>query len=216
MINAIIFSRVSTASQDTERQTTELTEYAKKCGYNLVGAIEEQISGAKKTKDRPELLKLLKLIEDGKVNKVLVWELSRLGRNVIEILQVIETLNEKKVRLFIKNFNLETLNDDLTPNPLSMFMIQVLLSVASMERINIRQRMVSGYNSYRAKGGVVGRTKGKKEERADFLEKHSAVVKHLKKGLSIRNISKLTGNTSSATIIKIKKILNTPTTIQAS
>lgn len=208
MTNTIIFSRVSTLIQDTERQTNELTEYAQKMGYKLVGVIEEQISGAKKTKERPELLKLIKLIDDGKINKVLVWELSRLGRNVIEILQVIDLFNEKKVSLYIKNFNLETLNDDFTPNSLSMFMIQILLSVASLERLSTRQRMASGYNNFLQNGGVVGRTKGRKEEREGFLEKHSDVVKLIKKGISVRNISKLTGNTSSATIIKVKKTLN--------
>ena len=52
---------------------------------------------------------------------------------------------------------METLNEDLTPNPLSMFMIQILLSVASMERLSIRQRMSSGYKNYRQNGGKVGK-----------------------------------------------------------
>ena len=132
MINCVIFSRVSTLMQDTDRQTEELKEYAVKMDYNLITVIEEQISGAKKNKERPELIKLMKLIDEGKVNKVLVWELSRLGRNVVEILQVIQIFNEKKVSLYIKNFSLETLNDDLKPNPLSMFMIQILLNMKSL------------------------------------------------------------------------------------
>ena len=105
MVNCVIFCRVSTLIQDTERQTAELNDYANKMGYNLVAVFEEQISGAKKNKDRPELMKLIALIDEGKVNKVLVWELSRLGRNVVEILQVIELFKEKKVSLFIKNLN---------------------------------------------------------------------------------------------------------------
>lgn len=207
MINCIIFSRVSTEIQDTARQTLELKEYCQKMGYNLVSVIEEQISGAKKNKDRPELIKLINLIDEGKVNMVLVWELSRLGRNVIEILQAIEILNEKKVRLFIKNFNLETLDDDLKPNPLSMFMIQILLSVASMERTMIRQRMYSGYLKHLKDGGAIGRKKGVFETKEQLLEKHKEVAKLLKKGVSVRNISKLTNNTSLATIVKVNKLL---------
>ena len=207
MVNCVIFCRVSTLIQDTERQTAELNDYANKMGYNLVAVFEEQISGAKKNKDRPELMKLIALIDEGKVNKVLVWELSRLGRNVVEILQVIELFKEKKVSLFIKNFNLETLNEDLTPNPLSMFMIQILLSVAEMERVSIRQRMYSGYLKHRNDGKTVGRKKGVYETKEKLLEKHKEVVKLLKKGLSVRNISKLTNDTSFATIVKVNKLI---------
>ena len=214
MINCVIFSRVSTLMQDTDRQTEELKEYAVKMDYNLITVIEEQISGAKKNKERPELIKLMKLIDEGKVNKVLVWELSRLGRNVVEILQVIQIFNEKKVSLYIKNFSLETLNDDLKPNPLSMFMIQILLSVAEMERVAIRQRMYSGYIKHRKDGKSVGRIKGVSETKEHMLEKHKEVVKLLKKGMSVRNISRLTNNTSLATIVKVNKLLKNDTTKQ--
>ena len=214
MINCVIFSRVSTLMQDTDRQTEELKEYAFKMNYNLITVIEEQISGAKKNKERPELIKLMKLIDEGKVNKVLVWELSRLGRNVVEILQVIQIFNEKKVSLYIKNFSLETLNDDLKPNPLSMFMIQILLSVAEMERVAIRQRMYSGYIKHRKDGKSVGRIKGVSETKEHMLEKHKEVVKLLKKGMSVRNISRLTNNTSLATIVKVNKLLKNDTTKQ--
>ena len=207
MINCIIFCRVSTVIQDNARQTSELKDHCRKMGYNLQSVIEEQISGAKKNQDRPELIKLISLIDEGKVNKVLVWELSRLGRNVVEILQVIQLFNEKKVSLFIKNFNLETLNEDKTPNPLSMFMIQILLSVAEMERVSIRQRMYSGYLKHRKDGKAVGRKKGVCETKEQLFEKHKEVVKLLKKGVSVRNISKLTGNTSLATIVKVNKLI---------
>ena len=214
MINCGIFSRVSTLMQDTDRQTEELKEYAVKMNYNLITVIEEQISGAKKNEERPELIKLMKLIDEGKVNKVLVWELSRLGRNVIEILQVIQIFNEKKVSLYIKNFSLETLNEDLKPNPLSMFMIQILLSVAEMERVSIRQRMYSGYLKHRKDGKSVGRIKGVSETKEHVLEKHKEVVKLLKKGMSVRNISRLTNNTSLATIVKVNKLLKNDATKQ--
>ena len=207
MINCIIFSRVSTSIQDTARQTSELKEYCEKMKYNLVQVIEEQISGAKKTQERPELIKLIGLIDDKKADKILVWELSRLGRNVVEILQVIQLFNDKKVSLYIKNFNLETLDEENKPNPLSMFMIQILLSIAEMERVSIRQRMYSGYQKHRKDGKSVGRKKGVCETKEQFLEKHKEVAKLLRKGFSVRNISKLTDNTSLATIVKVNKLI---------
>ena len=110
MINAVIYSRVSSVGsrQDTERQTKELTEYAARMGYNLVGTYEEKISGFKKNEDRPVLSQMLKDIDRGKIDKVLTWELSRIGRNVIQGLSFVEELNTRKVSLFIKNYNLET------------------------------------------------------------------------------------------------------------
>ncbi len=155
----------------------------------------------------PVGLQLLSDIEKNNIDKVLVWEMSRLGRNLVEVLSTIEIFNNRKISLFIKNHNLETLNEDKSPNPLSMFMVQILSAVAQMERLHIKQRMNSGYKYYISNGGKVGREKGKKEDKKEFLEKHSEIVKLLKKGISIRNISKLTGNKSSATIIKVKKLL---------
>ena len=147
MTKAVIYSRVSSEGnrQDTQRQTNELIEYANKMGYELVGVYEEKISGYKKNEERPIFSKMLEEIEKGLIDRVLVWELSRIGRNVIQSLQNIQLLTDKKVSIYIKNFNLETLNEDKTPNALSMFMVQILFSVANMESQLTLSRMQSGY-----------------------------------------------------------------------
>ena len=208
MIKAVIYSRVSSEGnrQDTERQTKELIEYANKMGYELVEVYEEKVSGYKKNEDRPIFSKMLEKIENGSIDKVLVWELSRIGRSVIQSLQNIQLLTDKKVSIYIKNFNLETLNDDKSPNSLSMFMVQILFSVANMEAQLTKSRMVSGYRNHIKNGGKVGRKVGSIETEEEFISKHQDVVKLLKKGLSIRNISGLTNNKSSNTIMKVKKI----------
>lgn len=208
MIRAVIYSRVSSEGnrQDTERQTKELIEYANKMGYELVEVYEEKISGFKKNEDRPIFSKMLEKIEDGLIDKVLVWELSRIGRSVIQSLQNIQLLTDKKVSIYIKNFNLETLNDDKTPNSLSMFMVQILFSVANMEAQLTNSRMVSGYRNHIKNGGKVGRKVGSIETDEEFIAKHTDVTKLLKKGLSIRHISGLTKNKSTNTILKVKKV----------
>lgn len=127
--------------QDTERQTNELVEYANKMGYELVGVYEEKVSGFKKNNERLVFLRLLDDPGNQKIDKVLVWELSRIGRNVIQSLQNIQLLTDKKVSIYIKNFNLETLNDDKTPNSLSMFMVHILFSVANMESQMTKNRI---------------------------------------------------------------------------
>jgi DNA invertase Pin-like site-specific DNA recombinase len=205
MTKAVIYSRVSSEGnrQDTERQTNELIEYANKMGYELVGVYEEKVSGFKKNEDRPIFSKMLDDIEKGFIDRILVWELSRIGRSVIQSLQNIQLLTDKKVSIYIKNFNLETLNDDKTPNSLSMFMVQILFSVANMEAQLTNSRMVSGYRNHIKNGGKVGRKSGSIETEEETIQKHSDVLKLLKKKLSIRQISGLT-NKSTNTILKVK------------
>jgi DNA invertase Pin-like site-specific DNA recombinase len=205
MIKAVIYSRVSSEGnrQDTERQTNELIEYANKMGYKLVEVYEEKVSGYKKNEDRPIFSRMLEEIEKVAIDKVLVWELSRIGRSVIQSLQNIQLLTDKKVSIYIKNFNLETLNDDKTPNSLSMFMVQILFSVANMEAQLTKSRMVSGYRNHINNGGKVGRKSGSIETEEETIQKHSDVLKLLKKKLSIRQISGLT-NKSTNTVLKVK------------
>jgi DNA invertase Pin-like site-specific DNA recombinase len=205
MIKAVIYSRVSSEGnrQDTERQTNELIEYANKMGYELVGVYEEKVSGFKKNEDRPIFSKMLEEIEKGNIEKLLTWELSRIGRSVIQSLQNIQLLTDKKVSIYIKNFNLETLNEDKTPNSLSMFMVQILFSVANMEAQLTKSRMVSGYRNHIKNGGKVGRKTGSIETEEETIQKHTDIVKLLKKNLTIRQISGLT-NKSTNTILKVK------------
>jgi DNA invertase Pin-like site-specific DNA recombinase len=133
-------------------------------------------------------------------------EMSRLGRNTIEVLQTIKLLNEEHISLFIKNYNIETLNDKGEINPLSQFMVQILTSVSEMERTTIRQRIKSGYNQYRKNGGKVGRKEGFRKDKDLLLTEHKDIVKLLKQDYSVRKIMKLTDK-SSGTVMKIKGLL---------
>lgn len=207
-MKVVIFSRVSTQIQDYTRQTDELLEYASKMGYTVQRIFEEKVSGAKKNEERKELMAMMEYIENNKIEKVLTWELSRIGRDAISVLQVIELLNEAKVSLFIKNYNLETLNPDGTINVLSQFMAQVLNSVYMMERLAIVQRLQSGYKQHIALNRPVGRKPGvqiKSDEQ--FLKENKDVAKLLKQGYAVRKIMKLE-NKSSGTVQKVKKMIN--------
>ena len=207
-MKVVIFSRVSTQIQDYTRQTDELLEYASKMGYSVDRIFEEKISGAKKNEERKELMSMMDFIKSNKIEKVLTWELSRIGRSAVQVLQVVEMLNEAKVSLFIKNYNLETLNPDGTVNPLSQFMVQILNSVNEMERQTIVQRLKSGYIAARKSGIKVGRKTGvqvKSDEQ--FLKENKDVAKLLKQGYAVRKIMKLE-NKSSGTVQKVKKMMN--------
>lgn len=205
-MRVVIYSRVSTTSQDYKRQTEELKEYAHKMGFEALRTFEEKISGGKNNEDRPKLMEMVNYIKENKIDKVLCWELSRIGRNTIEVLKTIKLLNDNCISLFIKNYNIETLNDKCEINPLSQFMIQILTSVSEMEKTTIRQRVKSGYDSFRKAGGKVGRKEGYRKDGDTLLAENKDVVKLLKQGYSVRKVMKLTDK-SSGTVQKIKKIV---------
>lgn len=205
-MKVVIYSRVSTTNQEFQRQTEELKEYSSRMGYDVVGIYEEKISGSKSNDEREELSKMIHFVKENKIKKVLCWELSRVGRSSLEVLKTIQILNENCISLYIKNYNIETLDENCKTNPLSQFMIQVLTSISEMESKNIRQRIKSGYDHYRKNGGKVGRKEGYKKSNDEILNEYKDVVKLLKQGLSVRQIMKITGR-SNGTIQKIKKII---------
>lgn len=206
MMKTVIFARVSTNVQEYDRQINELTTLAKSNGWSVEAVFAEKISGAKSNKERTELLNMVSYVEANHINKVLVTELSRLGRDTLQVLEVIQMLNEKSISLYIQNYNIETLTKDGKVNAMSQFLITILAEVARMERKTIRERVESGYKNYRANGGKVGRKIGYKKAEETIREQYTEEIKLLKKGYSLRNISKITG-TSINTIRKCKSLI---------
>lgn len=206
MMKTVIFARVSTNVQEYDRQIYELTTLAKSNGWSVEAVFAEKISGAKSNKERTELLNMVSYVEANHINKVLVTELSRLGRDTLQVLEVIQMLNEKGISLYIQNYNIETLTKDGKVNAISQFLITILAEVARMERKTIRERVESGYRNYRANGGKVGRKIGYKKAEETIREQYTEEIKLLKKGYSLRNISKITG-TSINTIRKCKSLI---------
>lgn len=67
-----------------------------------------------------------------------------MGRNTLEALKVIQLLNEHKVSLYVKNYNLETLDSEGRVNSVASLICTILLEIAQMERLTIKERMASG------------------------------------------------------------------------
>ena len=201
-MDVVIFGRVSTLIQDYDRQINELTAICTQRGWLVRSVFTEKISGAKKNAERKELSRMIEYIKAQHIDKVLVTELSRLGRDTLQVLQVIETLNDMKVSLYIQNYNIETLNEDGKVNAMSQFLITILAEIARMERKTIRERMNSGYKNFREQGGVVGRKQGYTKSDEQMKQQYSQEIKLLRKGLSLREVSKLTGH-SVNTIRKV-------------
>ena len=201
-MDVVIFGRVSTLIQDYDRQINELTAICTQRGWLVRSVFTEKISGAKKNAERKELSRMIEYIKAQHIDKVLVTELSRLGRDTLQVLQVIETLNDMKVSLYIQNYKIETLNEDGKVNAMSQFLITILAEIARMERKTIRERMNSGYKNFREQGGVVGRKQGYTKSEDQMKQQYSQEIKLLRKGLSLRDVSKLTGH-SINTIRKV-------------
>ena len=209
-MDVVLLCWVSTAGQDYSRQVDELSDFCSKMGWNVRRIFTAKVSGAKKIEERSELTEMLDYIRGNRSDKVCVLEISRLGRNTLEALKVIRLLNDNGVCLYIKNYNLETLGADGKPNPIASMICTILLEVAQMERLTIMERMASGRDRYiakcRAEGIKMGRpgTYRKSDER--MRTQYTKELGLLKKGISLRNISAITG-TSVGTIRKLYKYL---------
>lgn len=201
-----IFARVSTSIQDYNRQVNELTALAQRNGWSVEAVFSEKISGAKKNSERKELSRMVDYVQAHHISKVAVTELSRLGRDTLQVLEVIEQFNRLGISLYIQNYGIETLTENGEVNPMSQFLITILAEVARMERKTIRERVESGYKNFRANGGKVGRKEGYKKSDDAMREQYAEEIRLIRKGYSLRNISKLTG-TSINTIRKCQSLI---------
>ena len=206
MKKVIIYTRVSTESQEYERQLRELKEYAARQNYEVVAEFSEKVSGAKKVEERQALMNLLAYTDNHKVDKVLIYECSRLSRRAVDFLTVIENLTAKKISVFILQNGLETLLDNGTPNPIAQLVLGILAQFNSLERSLIRSRMESGYNHYRLSGGKVGRKEGYRKTDEQMKQQYTKEIQLLRKGLSLRNIRAIT-STSVNTLRKLKTMI---------
>lgn len=216
MDKVVILARVSTDKQEYRRQVNELKSFCQKMDWDIVGTFTNKISGAESLENRKELIEMIEFVRSNDVQRVVCLEISRLGRNTLEALKVIQILNENKVSLYIKNYSLETLNSDRSINPVASLICTILLEIASMERLTIRERMNSGRAQYiekcRKEGIKMGRPSSYKKDLESYKQQYQKEIVMLKKGISLRNISTLTG-TSVNTIRKVKELCLTESDI---
>ena len=182
---SIIYARVSTAIQDTDRQVIDLQNYANGNGYIVERIFTEKISGAKKNSERPALMDALEYATKHKCT-ILCSELSRLGRNIDEILKSIIFCKENKTNVYFQKEQLSIFNPDGEEHPFLMIMIATLGTCAKLEREAIRFRMKSGYDKFRAEGGKVGRKTGYRMKLEDYDKKYPKLMADLRLKLSGR------------------------------
>ena len=210
MEQVAILARVSTQGQDYERQVVELTDYCQRMNWEVVKVFANKVSGASKLADREEISGLVEYVKEHRLNRVVCLSIDRLGRNTLEALKVINYLNENGVSLHIKNYNLNTLNPDGKVNPVASLICTILLEIASMERLTIKERMASGRDLYIAKcrreGVKMGRPSTYRKSDDDYKDQYQKEISLLRKGISLRNVKAITG-TSIGTLQRLKRFL---------
>ena len=209
MEKVVLLARVSTDKQEYRRQINELKGFCEKMDWEIAEIFANKVSGAETIENRTEIVEMVEFVRENEVKRVVCLEISRLGRNTLEALKVIQILNENKVSLYIKNYSLETLNADGSVNPIASLICTILLEIASMERLTIRERMNSGRTQYiercRREGIKMGRPVTYKKELDTYKQQYQKEIGLLKKGISLRNVASITG-TSVNTIRKIKEL----------
>lgn len=192
------YNRVSTLNQTGDRFTMD------KDGYDLV--LLDKVSGSVSFMERPKGKELTNLIEQNRVSEVVVEEFSRLGRNTGDVIRTLEWMEEKGVNVVVRNIGLQS-RPNGKKNPIWKMISSVMSSLYEMELENIKERTTVGRMVYVQKGGLLGRPVGSGESNKDFLQKEQSqkIIKNLKKGLTIREISKVV-DCSTKTIIKVKKL----------
>ena len=204
-VNCVIWTRVANATdrQSADSQVSNLNAFASKNEINVVKTFEEHISGAKRNEERSILCECLDYCIKNKVDILLISELSRLGRNVDEVLANVKRCKDNNLNIYFQKENLSIFQADGTKNPFLNIFISVLGTCAEMERENIKFRLNSGRAKYIADGGKLGRKEGYRKPKEQKEVEYKEVIKELKKGTSVRRTAKLC-DVSVSTVQRIK------------
>jgi len=171
------YVRISTKQQDTENQKFEILKYVDKLGVVVNKWVNETVSGKKSYKER-ELGNLIKEIQKG--DSLIVTELSRLGRSLLEVMEILNQLLEREVKIHIVKSNME-----LGKNIQSKVLAFAFSLAAEIERDLISSRTIESLGRLKSEGVILGRPKGsigkskldgKEKDISTFLEKKVSVT----------------------------------------
>lgn len=208
---AALYVRVSTDAQTVENQVRELSQVAKRRGWQVVEVYRDAgISGAKGRHQRPGLDALLKDASRRKFDVVMGWAIDRLGRSIVDLINTIQHLEACGVDLYLDQQNIDT----TTPSGKLLYTISG--AFAEFERSMIRQRVNAGLNTIKAKiqrdghftskTGIVRRRLGRPGSEPDKVERARL---ELAKGTGIVKTAKLVG-LGTGTVHRLKRLMTSP------
>ena len=215
MKRCVLLCRCSTDKekglQDYQYQIDTLTEICKKRDWEIVKVFGGYVSGAAPIEARQEILDLIAYVKDNQIDFCCATEISRVSRDLITGVQIIRTLADNGVNLYLANYNLSTLDDNGKISPVTSLILTITLEISQLERQQIRTRMQMGYSAYlqrrkEDKSLELGRPSSYRKSEQEYREQYAKELSLLRKGISLRNVQQLTG-TAIGTLRKIKQYL---------
>ena len=188
-MKTIGYIRVSTDKQDLDKQRHLLLDHAQRIQVVITEFVEIEISATKSSRAR-KIEELNEKLNPGDL--LLVAELSRLGRNMFETLNIINTLIEREIRIdFIRQPELSTYRNSSH--------VKLLLAIysyfAESEREFIAIRTKQGLEAAKAKGVMLGRPKGSKNKKGRALDSYNEQIgQYVELGLPVASIMKIINN----------------------
>jgi DNA invertase Pin-like site-specific DNA recombinase len=179
------YLRISDIGLDNEISRNEILQFASARDFGKVHFFEDKTSDVKSWKER----KIKKIIDElGEGDRLIVPELSRLGRSMLEIMEIMAAAKEKGIALYDVKNALE-----LNGNMNSKIMAMVFKIAAGIERDLISKRTIEGLKAARAKGKLLGRPKGTGKSKLDTHREE--IIALLKNGSTQVHIAKKYGTT---------------------
>lgn len=218
---AIIYARTSSSGsmekrQSTDRQTYSLAKLIEANGDILVQSFEEHISGATKNEKRIVLKDCLEYALVNNIDIIYFSSLDRLGRAIWEVQENIKWMLDHHINAYFQKEQMSLYLEEKKENPFLAIFVAVISTCSSIERDSIafrlndaRQRkkeLALAQGKTLAEAGF-GRPKGAMKSKQQSQEEYREALSLLRKGYSVRNVAKITGN-SKTTIQKVKTMFN--------
>ena len=181
----IHYVRISHATQNADVQINKKS--------NEYEVFSDIVSGSIAFAERPKGAKIIELIKQGKVEEILIHDISRIGRNNLDILKTIEFFTQNNVNLISKREGLHTIIDG-KPNAIATLIIGILSTLAQHERERLLERQKEGIQKAKERGTYATNGGNRKQETIEeFMAKSQTkkIVKYLKQGNSLRSASLL-------------------------
>jgi DNA invertase Pin-like site-specific DNA recombinase len=196
----VLYTRVSTIEQNPDRQLTNSKEY----DYVLT----DYCSGSIPLYERPKGSEVKKMIDSGTLKKLVIHDVTRIGRNTLDVLSIWTDLTQRGIVIECKNPTLRNINEDGTVDKFSELMLSILSTMSQFEKSLIRERQLEGIKIRKEKGLYGGRRIGTTDTTERFLKKKKSqdILNYLNKGTySYDEISKIL-SVSTTTVTKVKKL----------
>ena len=192
----INYVRISSGSQNNDIQVFNLPSENK--------VFKDIISGSIAFSDRPEGAKIIELVKEGRIDTIYINDISRIGRDNIDVLNMIQFFTENGVNLISRREGLSTMIEGKV-NPIASLIIGILSTLAQHELERLKERQREGIARAKDRGVYSSHGGNRKEEtREEFLAKPDTkkIIKYLNEGNSLRRSALL----SKASLGKVQKV----------